>query len=156
MLRRTVEVNHRIWIAAPVDTVRSQFADLQHHIDANVHPKLKFEVLAQEPGRARFTQEVTLLGMRQKDLMERTVDDDGSIHDRSIEGFNKGATLDFRFEPQAEGGRSGTSVDITIRLQTPPLLGWLAPVLHRQALKETVEAARQDKCDIEAGYRPRH
>jgi hypothetical protein len=156
MLRRTVEVNHQVWIAAPVDTVRSQFADINHHIDANVHPKLRFAVLAQEPERARYTQEVKLLGMWQKDLIERSFDDDGTMHDKSIDGFNKGATLDFHFKPQAHDGRAGTSVTITIRLQTPPLLGWLAPVLHKQALKETVQAAAEDKRDIEAGYPRNH
>ena len=152
MLRRAVEVKHQIWIAAPVETVRSQFADINHHIDANVHPNLRFAVLAQEETRARYTQEVKLLGTWQKDLIERSFGDDGSMHDRSIDGFNKGATLDFRFEPQAQGGRAGTNVDITIRLQTPPLLGWLAPLLHKQALKETVQAAAEDKRDIESGY----
>jgi hypothetical protein len=151
---RTVEVKHQVWIAAPVDTVRAQFADLNHHIDANVHPKLKFEVLAQEPTRARYVQQVKLLGMWQKDLMDRSFDADGTMHDVSIDGFNKGATLDFRFTPRQEQGREGTSVDITIRLPTPPLLGWLAPLLHKQALKETVQAAGEDKRDIEAGYRP--
>jgi hypothetical protein len=153
-MARTVEVTHQIWIDASPATVRSQFADLQHHIDANVHPSLRFEVLAQEPGRARFIQEVKLLGMRQRDLFDRRVDEDGSIHDESIDGFNKGGKLDFRFFPAAEGGRDGTRVDITIRLQTPPMLGWLAPVLRSQVVREVTQAALQDKHDIERGYRP--
>jgi uncharacterized membrane protein len=154
-MARTVEVNHQVWIDASPDTVKSQFADLNHHIDTNVHPSLRFEVLAQEPRRARFTQEVKLLGMRQRDLFDRIIDEDGTIHDESIEGFNKGGKLDFRFFPAAEGGREGTRVDITIRLQTPPLLGWLAPMLRSQVLREVTEAALQDKRDIERGYQPR-
>ena len=153
-MTRTVEVKHRIWIEAPAQTVRTQFADLNHHIDTNVHPKLRFEVLAQEPGRARFTQEVKLLGMKQRDVFDRVIDEDGSIHDRSIDGFNKGGTLDFGFVPLAEGGREGTAVDITVRLPTPPLLGWLAPLLKAQVLREVTTAALQDKRDIEGGYRP--
>ena len=151
---RPVEVNYQEWIDAPVATVQSQFSDLNHHIDANVHPKLRFEVLAQESRRARFTQEVKLLGIWQRDLFERTIDEDGAIHDLSIDGFNKGGKLDFRFIPQAQGGRDGTLVDITIRLETPPLLGWLAPVLKAQVLREVTAAAKEDKRDIEAGYRP--
>jgi hypothetical protein len=154
-MARTVEVNHQIWIDASPDTVSSQFADLNHHIETNVHPALRFEVLAQEPRRARFTQEVKLLGMRQRDLFERRIDEDGSIHDESIEGFNKGGKLDFRFFPASEGGREGTRVDITIRLQTPPLLGWLAPVLRSQVLREVTAGALQDKRDIEGGYKAR-
>jgi hypothetical protein len=151
-MRKTVEVRHRIWIGAAPATVRAQFADLHHHIDANVHPNLRFEVLAQEPQRARFTQEVKLLGMRQRDLFERVIDDDGSIHDRSIQGFNEGGTLDIAFRPADDGDRSGTEVDITIRIPAPPFLGWLAPVLEKQIRKEVTVAAEQDKRDIESGY----
>jgi len=153
-MARTVEVHHEIWIAAPPATVQAQFADVQHHIDANVHPKLRFELLVREPRRARFYQQVKLLGMWQRDLFERHIDDDGSIHDRSIDGFNKGGTLDFRFTPETQDGRAGTRVDILIRLPTPPMLGWLAPLIQRQALGETIAAAAEDKRDIEAGYRP--
>ena len=151
---RTVVVDFNTFIAAPVQTVRSQFADIQHHIDANVHPRLHFELLAQEPQRARYRQEVTLLGMRQRDLIDRRIDEDGSIHDESIDGFNKGAKLDYRFAPAADSGTPGTRVDIRIMLPTPPFLGFLAPLLKKQVLKEVTEAAQQDKMDIEGGYRP--
>jgi hypothetical protein len=50
------EVRHQISIAAPAAIVRAQFADLRHHIATRVHPKLTFEVLSQEPRRARFVQ----------------------------------------------------------------------------------------------------
>ncbi|HVZ42978.1 MAG TPA: hypothetical protein VHA82_04130 [Ramlibacter sp.] len=154
-MRKTVEVDYSLWIAAPLKTVQSQFADLQHHIDANVHPKLRYELLAQEPRRARYRQEVKLLGMRQADLMDRRIDDDGSIHDESIDGFNKGAKIDFRFEPKLQSGQAGTEVHVKLRLQTPPFMGLLAPLLKKQVWKETDAAARQDKADIEGGhYRP--
>jgi uncharacterized membrane protein len=154
-MARSIEVKHQVWIAASPATVQSQFADLQHHIDANVHPNLRFEVLAQERHSARFEQKVKLLGRWQRDLFERTVDADGTIHDRSVEGFNKGGTLDFQFAPAAQGGRDGTRVDITIRLPTPPLLGWLAPVLRKQVTREVQAASQQDKNDIENVYQRR-
>jgi hypothetical protein len=62
--------------------------------------------------------------------------------------------MDFGFVPASEGGRSGTRVDITIRIPTPPLLGWLAPLLKKQVLREAMAAAEQDKRDIEQGYQP--
>lgn len=149
---RTVEVTHRMRIAAPIESVRSQFADLYHHIETNVHPKLKFSVLAEEPGRVRFTQEVRLLGIRQRDVFDRTIDEDGSIHDVSVEGFNKGGSLDFHFHPVP----GATEVDITIKLPVPPLMGWLAPVLKKQVEREVTAAALEDKFDLEQrGYTPR-
>jgi hypothetical protein len=153
---RTVEVHHQLFIAAPPAAVRAQFADVQHHIDANVHPNLRFEVLAQERQRARFRQSVKLLGIWQTDLFDRRIDEDGSIHDVSIDGFNKGGTLDFSFTPVRQEGRDGTNVGITIRLQTPPMLGWLAPLLHKQVKREVTAASLQDKDDIENVYAPRH
>ena len=150
------EVPHRIWIAAPVDTVRAQFADLHHHVAAQVHPKLRFEIMQVGPRRARFVQEVKLLGIRQRDVFEREFDADGTMVDTSIEGFNKGGTLTFCFEPAREGGRDGTQVDITVRLPLPPLIGPLIrPLLERQVRKEVGAAALEDKHDIEVrGYRP--
>jgi hypothetical protein len=155
-MARTVEVKHQMWIAASPATVKSQFADLYHHIDANVHPNLRLQVLAQEPRAARFEQKVKLLGMWQRDLFDRTIADDGSIHDESIEGFNKGGTLDTHFAPAAQDGRAGTMVDITIRIPTPPLLGWLAPVIRKQVTRELTVAILQDKNDIENVYQQRH
>ena len=154
-MRKTVEVRHQIWIQAPVATVRSQFGDIRHHMHTNVHPKLKFELLEPAAGRMRFTQEVKLLGLRQRDLFERRFDVDGSIHDLSVEGFNRGATLDFHFQPSVRQGVAGTEVDITIRLPAPPMLGWLAPLLRAQVRREVTAAALEDKYDLEQrGYRP--
>ena len=151
-MRRTVEVKHQEWIEAPIATVRSQFADLQHHIEAKVHPNLRFEVLAQEPRRAHFRQQVKLLGFWQTDLFDRTIDDDGTMHDVSVEGFNKGGTLDFTFVPVKRGEREGTQVGVTVRLQTPPFLGFLAPLLEKQVRSEVLTAVQQDKNDIENVY----
>ena len=86
---RFAEVRQSMFVQAAPDTVRRQFADLDHHIEANVHPKLTFKVLSQSDAGARYTQEVRLLGLRQRDVFERTVLPGGSIHDRSVEGFNK-------------------------------------------------------------------
>lgn len=151
---RFAEVVHREWIAAPVDTVRAQFADLDHHIRRNVHPRLRFDVLASGPGGTRFVQEVRLLGIRQRDVFERSVEADGCIEDRAVEGFNRGGSLRFQFTPAPQHGRPGTEVLITIRLPLPPVVGALVrPLLEAQIRKEVCAAAREDKHDIEAvGY----
>ena len=152
---RFAEVIHREWIAAPLDTVSAQFADLDHHIVCQVHPKLRFEVLERRPHGARFLQEVRLLGLRQRDIFERRIEPDGSIEDRSVEGFNRGGSLSFRFSPQVVAGRAGTVVEITIRLPLPPLIGpLLRPLLEKQVRKEVRAAALEDKRDLESGGYP--
>jgi hypothetical protein len=153
---RFVEVTHSQWIAAPVPIVRAQFADLDHHIRRNVHPKLRFEVIEQRRHGARFLQEVRLLGIRQRDVFERSLEADGSIEDRAVAGFNRGGTVSFRFEPQTVGGHDGTHAVISVRLPLPPLIGaLLRPLLEAQIRRELRAAALEDKADIEQrGYAP--
>jgi hypothetical protein len=147
------EVVHREWIAASCELVRAQFGDVRHHIAANVHPKLDFELLSEAPGRARFAQEVRLLGIRQRDVFERVWRDDGSIEDTSVDGFNRGGTVRFMFNPRKRDGREGTEVTIVIRLPLPRFGRMLRPLLQAQLRREVRAAALEDKLDIETrGY----
>ena len=153
-MSRFVEVSHQEFIAAPITRVRAQFADLDHHIAANVHPKLRFEVLSQGERRARYVQEVRLLGIKQRDVFEREIAPDGmSMVDTSVEGFNKGGSLSFDFTPANRAGVAGTTVGVKIRLPVPPFLGVLSPLLKAQVRRELTAAVQEDKHDIEVrGY----
>lgn len=158
---RFAEVSHEEWIAAGESSVRSQFADLRHHIEVGVHPKLQYRILEPGPGLGlggvvRYEQRVKLLGITQRDVFERRFTGDGRMVDTSVEGFNRGGSLSFRFTPERRGPVDGTRVDITIRLPLPPLVGpLLRPLLEVQVRKEVAAAAAEDKHDIEVrGYRP--
>ena len=155
-MTRFAEVSHPQWIGAPLATVAAQFADLDHHIHRNVHPKLRFEVLQRTPRGARFVQEVRLLGIRQRDVFERRIAADGSIEDLSVEGFNRGGSMRVCFKPQKREGREGTLAQIVIRLPLPPLIGVLVkPLLEAQIRKEVTAAALEDRADIEQRGYPR-
>jgi hypothetical protein len=150
-----VEVRHEEWIAAALARVCAQFADLQHHIERNVHPKLRFRPLPPAAdGTPRFAQEVRLLGIRQRDVFERRIGADGRILDRAVEGFNRGGSLQFDFAQEVRDGRDGTRVEITVRLPLPPVPGrLLRPLLAWQLRREVRRAALQDKHDLETrGY----
>ena len=153
-MSRFVEVSHEEVIAAPVATVRAQFADLRHHISTNVHPKLRFEILSMSERGARYVQEVRLLGITQRDVFEREIASDGmSMVDRSVEGFNKGGSLQFSFRPDLRGGSDATRVGITIRLPVPRFMGFLSGVLKGQVRRELLAAVAEDKHDLEVrGY----
>ncbi|MFT3819737.1 MAG: hypothetical protein QM750_19260 [Rubrivivax sp.] len=154
-MTRFVEVRHSEWIAAPRPVVCAQFADLEHHIRVQVHPKLRFEpLLPGADGCRRFVQEVRLLGLRQRDLFERRIAADGTITDRAVEGFNRGGSLHFEFAAESREGRDGTCVRITVRLPLPPLIGpLLRPLLAAQLRRELRAAALEDKRDLEQrGY----
>jgi hypothetical protein len=134
-MTRYAEVRHEEWIAVDTPTVQAQFADLDHHISANVHPRLSFRVL-------------------QVDVFEREFGPDGSMTDTSVEGFNEGGSIHFVFRPETRGGRDGTSVAVTIRLPLPPVVGGLLrPLLLAQIRKELLAAVAEDKYDLEVrGY----
>ena len=148
--RRFAEVWQSMFVDAPPENVRRQFADLDHHIRTNVHPKLTFKVLAQSEFQARYIQEVTLLGLRQRDVFERHILPDGSIHDKSVDGFNQGGELRVEFAPE----RTDTRVQILVRLPLPPVIGRLVrPLLEKQIRREVVAAFAEDKYDLEVrGY----
>jgi hypothetical protein len=152
MSRGFAQVRHAVFIDAPPDTVRRQFADLDHHIRTNVHPKLAFTVLAQSATDARYVQEVTLLGIRQRDVFERRILADGAIVDRSVAGFNKGGEIRADFTPNG----AGTQVALEVRLPLPPVIGRLVrPLLEKQIRREVMAAVAEDKFDLEVrGYRP--
>lgn len=154
-MTRFAEVTHHEWIAASEAQVRAQFADLRHHIHANVHPKLTFEMLEDGPRTVRYVQRVKLLGITQRDVFERRFEPDGAMVDTSVEGFNRGGSLRFTFTPELRERRAGTDVQITIRLPLPPLVGGLLrPLLEAQVRREVAAAAAEDKADIEVrGYR---
>ncbi|HEU0203299.1 MAG TPA: hypothetical protein VFR86_23065 [Burkholderiaceae bacterium] len=148
--RRFAEVRQSAFFSAAPDAVRRQFADIEHHIRTNVHPKLSFKVLSQSATGARYVQEVTLLGIRQRDVFERQILPDGTIHDRSVEGFNKGGELRFGFAPEG----AGTRVDVLIRVPLPPVVGGLLrPLLEKQVRREVQAAIEEDRYDLEVrGY----
>lgn len=147
---RFAQVRQSEFIEAPLATVQRQFADLDHHVRTNVHPKLTFKVLSQSATGARYVQEVKLLGLRQRDVFERAILADGSIHDRSVEGFNKGGELRLDFAPE----RNGTRVEILVRLPLPPVIGPLVrALLEKQIRREVTAAFAEDKYDLEVrGY----
>ena len=147
---RFAQVQQSMFIQAAPDRVRRQFADLDHHIEANVHPKLTYKVLSKSDAGARYTQEVKLLGLRQRDVFERTILPGGSILDRSVEGFNKGGELKVDFAPEG----SGTRVELTVRLPLPPVIGGLVRrLLEKQVRREVLAAFAEDKYDLEVrGY----
>ncbi len=155
-MTRFAEVTHPQWIRAPLETVRAQFADLDHHIHQRVHPHLQFEVLERHAQGVRFRLQGRLLGRVQRDVFERRLLPDGAIEDLAVQGSNRGGSVRFSFRPGAIDGRDGTHVEITVRLPLPPLLGVLVRPLFEAQIRRQVEViALEDRVDIEGRGYPR-
>jgi hypothetical protein len=111
-----------------------------------VHPKLRFDLLQRGAPGARFVQELRLLGIRQRDIFERSLEADASIDDRPVEGFNWGGGLHLRFVPKTADGCAGNEVEITARLPLPPVVGVLVrPWLEAQFRMGVRAASLKDK-----------
>ena len=157
-MRCFAQVCHPQWIEAPISVVRAQFADLDHHINANVHPHQRLALMSRNGRNVCFVRELRRMGLRQRDVFERHIALDGSIVDRSVEGSNKGGSRTFHFEPETVAKQRGTRVEVTVRLPLPRVIGrLLKPLYEAQLRRELVAAAQRDRDDIvERGYpRPR-
>ena len=155
-MTRFADIEHTLWVAAPIATVRTHFADLQHHIQAQVHSQRRYTLLARHTRGSRFVQEVRLRGGVQHDLIERRIDTDGSIHDRTVDGPNQGATQSIVFHPHIEGGERGTRVGVTLRVPLPSWAGvLLRPLRVAQVRKELSQAMEESRLDLETRGYPR-
>jgi hypothetical protein len=75
--------------------------------------------------------------------------------DTSVEGFNQGGSLSFRFTPEIDAGREATRVGVTVRLPVPRFMGLFAPLIQAQGRRELSAAVLEDKHDIEVRGYPR-
>ena len=136
-------------IARPADIVAAQFMDLHHHARGGVHPDIAYRVLEHEPRRVRFRQETRLLGMKQVDVVDAVLREDGSVEYHFIEGMNRGSRIHFAFVTNG----NATCVDATAYLQ---LSGWkrlIARPFMSAFRKIANKALEEDRIDLEScGY----
>ena len=151
-MSRFIEIQHDEWVAAGPDVVRAHYADLQHRLDARVHPRERLRLLAPGPGGPRFERVVRHGWRTQRDLVERGLKPDGTVVDTVVAGPNWGRSISVRFWRRNEDGRSGTLVELTVT-QPLPLIGrLLARWTRRRIARELRESAGEDKVDVERGY----
>jgi hypothetical protein len=140
-------------IARPVDVVRSQFFDMEHHVRANVHDGVRFNILSHESDRCRFTQELRILGMKQKDEVLLTRDRDGNVTQEFITGLNAGGRIEVRFSPD---GDKATRVDAIASVPKRGIKRLLAPLFKIALTQIGTKLLEEDRRDLEErNYQPR-
>lgn len=144
-------------INRPIDEVRAQFADMQYHVDQNVHPDITFTLYENAGNTCRFKEEIAVAGMRQIDEIINTVLPNGDVHSDYVGGMNKGATLLVSFA-QIHAQSTGVWAELRIPLHGAKAL--IAPILGLGAQAALAKAFAQDKRDLETGnyqrYRSAH
>ncbi len=148
-----IDIQHDEWVDAAPDVVRAHYVDLQHRIDARVHPDERLRLLEPGPAGPRF-ERIARVGWRmQRDLFERRLKPDGSIVDTVVAGANWGRSVSARFWRRNDDGRPGTLVELTVT-QPLPLIGrLLSRWTCRRIERELRMIAVEDKLDVERGYK---
>jgi hypothetical protein len=156
-MKTTIVRSYSGVIERPIDEVRAQFADMQYHVDQNVHPDITFTLLESNGATCRFKEEITVVGMRQVDEIVNTVLPNGDVQSDYVGGMNKGATLLVTF---SEHGAQSTAVSANLRIPVYGAKALIAPILGMGAQAALAKAFAQDKKDLESGnytrYRDAH
>src|SRR4051812_7046156 len=131
---------------------RAQYRDIDHHIRNNVHPSIRYQWEAAEPGQRKIRTTFRILGVPQFDVSLLEDAPDGSFLIRYLEGSNAGMLLVHEFvevEPGVTEVRLSADAPATWGRR---LLGPLFVIGARQVMKK---ALAEDKRDLERGdYRP--
>jgi hypothetical protein len=143
----TISISASIRIKAPVDVVRAQYRDIDHHIRANVHPDVTYQWEPAGPGERKVRRTFSVMGVPQSDVSFLEDRRDGTFVIRFVEGANAGMVMRHEFV----GSNSGTEVKITA--EAPATVGrkLLGPLYRLGALQGLKKAMAEDKADLEQG-----
>ncbi len=148
----TIVVHGEKEIARPIESVRAQFVDMQHHASNPVHADLAVSNVRPQEGGCRFTGRRRVLGMQQEDEIEVRRRADGSSTLRSLAGSNAGLLITQTFEAVDE---RRTRVRTTVELPLKGLLALLAPLLRAGLQRDVDKALEEDRVDLEERGYPR-
>lgn len=144
-----VVVERQIEIARPIEVVRRQFVDMEHHCTGNVHPGLEVANLRPAGQGCTFTGRRRVLGLLQEDEIEVTSLPDGNSTLRSVAGTNAGLLITQMFEAT---GPQSTLVSIKVEMPVAGAMKLLRPLVQAGLARDTESALRQDKADLEQRY----
>lgn len=135
-------------IQCPIDTVKAQFFDFDHHIRAKVHHGARFSILSKSNDKTHLLVEAKLAGMTQKDewIVYRTPS--GGLMHEFVSGMNKGGGIEIRFTAE---GNSTTLVEGRAFLPKRGIKKFLAPIFRMALVKISEKSLEEDRIDLESG-----
>lgn len=146
----TIVVQAEKVIGRPIDTVRAQFTDMDHHASTGVHADLQVSNVRPQAGGCRFTGRRRVFGMQQEDEIEVQRAPDGNSTLRSISGTNAGLLIRQQFEA-VDAGR--TRVRTTVEMPVTGVLRLLTPLVRIGLARDLATALEEDRFDLEErGY----
>ncbi|HEV8246961.1 MAG TPA: TerB family tellurite resistance protein [Polyangiaceae bacterium] len=144
----TIPITASLRIERPVDVVRAQYRDIDHHIRNNVHPSIRYQWEPGEPGERKIRTTFSILGIPQFDVSLLEDAEDGSFVIRYLEGSNAGMVLVHKFVPLGPD-----ATDVQLSADAPVTLGrkLLGPLFVAGARQVMKKALMEDKRDLEQG-----
>jgi hypothetical protein len=144
----TIRITAKLRINSPVDRVREQYRDIDHHIRNNVHPSIHYQWEPAEAGERKIKTTFRILGLPQFDVSVLEDGADGSFVIRYLEGTNAGMVLVHRFVEVEPG-----VTEVQLSADAPATLGRkiLGPLFIVGARQVMKKALAEDKRDIEQG-----
>jgi hypothetical protein len=152
MTADTIRITANLRIKSPVDRVREQYRDIDHHIRNNVHPSIHYQWQEGAPGERKIKTTFRILGLPQYDVSLLEDAADGSFIIRYLEGTNAGMVLVHRFVEVEPG-----VTEVQLSADAPSTLGRkiLGPLFVVGARQVMKKALAEDKRDLEQGdFRP--
>ena len=144
----TIQITASLRMERPVDEVRAQYRDIDHHIRNNVHPSIRYQWEAGAPGERKIKTTFRILGVPQYDISLLEDAPDGSFVIRYLEGSNAGMVLVHKFVPLGPG-----ATDVQLFADAPSSVGrkLLGPLFVAGARQVMKKALAEDKRDLERG-----
>lgn len=145
----TIVVQRQVEIERPIDVVRRQFVDMEHHCSGKVHADLSVTDVKASAGKCTFTGRRRVFGVLHEDEIEVTSHADGSSTLRSLSGTNAGLLITQNFEAL---GPQATRVTVKVDYPVKGLMRLLGPLVRLGLARDTETALREDKLDLEQRY----
>lgn len=144
----TIHITASLRMERPVDEVRAQYRDIDHHIRNNVHPSIHYEWEPGAPGERKIKTTFRILGVPQYDISLLEDAPDGSFVIRYLEGSNAGMVLVHKFVPLGPN-----ATDVQLFADAPSSMGRkiLGPLFVAGARQVMKKALAEDKRDLERG-----
>jgi hypothetical protein len=143
-----IRVTASLRIERPVEVVRQQYRDIDHHIRNDVHPDIQYAWEPAPPGVRRIRTTFNILGSPQFDVSELEDAPDGSFVIRYLHGTNSGMVLVHRFVPL---GPEATQVELVADAPATLSRKLLGPLFVSGARQVMLKALTEDKRDLEQG-----
>jgi len=145
----TIVVQREAEIARPIDVVRRQFVDMEHHCTGKVHADLSVMNVRRGGDKCTFTGRRRVFGMLHEDEIEVTSHADGSSTLRSLSGTNAGLLVTQNFEAL---GPQSTRVTVKVEFPVKGFMRLLGPLVKLGLQRDAEVALREDKADLELRY----